>query len=188
MLKNIINKNLSGRKVLSLFILTNLVYAFMILITIPKVMAFSEGMKLLDMMPMGYDIEYVKSLFETLGEKGRDIYLFRQIPVDMIYPILFGISYCLLIGYFLKKMDKLNSFLFSLCWLPVIAGIADYLENFGIIIMLNSYPNINSYSVILSNIFTLIKSMTTTLYFIALIMIMITVGIKYLKGIKISGR
>ncbi len=160
----------------------------MIIITIPKVMAFSEGMKLLDMMPMGYDIEYVKSLFETLGEKGRDVYLYNQIPFDMIYPFLFGISYCLLIGYFLKKLDKLNSVLFYFCWFPIIAGIADYMENFGIIYMLNSYPNVNSNSVILSNIYTLIKSMTTTLYFITLIMIMMTVGIKYIKGIKISGR
>ena len=150
-------------------------------------MVFSGGMKLLDMMPMGYDIEYVKSLFETLGEKGRNVYLSRQIPVDMIYPFLFGISYSLLIAYFLKKIDKLKSVLFFLCWLPIIAGIADYLENFGIILMLNSYPNIGSNSVILTNLFTLIKSMITTLYFIALIAIMMAVGIKYIKVIKIRG-
>ena len=150
-------------------------------------MVFSGGMKLLDMMPMGYDIEYVKSLFETLGEKGRDVYLSRQIPVDMIYPFLFGISYSLLIAFFLKKIDKLNSVLFFLCWLPVIAGIADYLENFGIILMLNSYPNTASNSVILTNLFTLIKSMITTLYFIALITVMIAAGVKYIKVIKIKG-
>ena len=159
----------------------------MIAITIPKVMVFSGGMKLLDMMPMGYDIEYVKSLFETLGEKGRDVYLSRQIPVDMIYPFLFGISYSLLIAFFLKKIDKLNSVLFFLCWLPVIAGIADYLENFGTILMLNSYPNIASNSVILTNLFTLIKSMITTLYFIALITVMIAAGVKYIKVTKIKG-
>jgi hypothetical protein len=159
----------------------------MIAITIPKVMVFSEGMKLLDMMPLGYDIEYVKSLFETLGEKGRDVYLSRQIPVDMIYPFLFGISYSLLIAFFLKKIDKLKSVLFFLCWLPIIAGIADYLENFGIILMLNSYPSIGSNSVILTNLFTMIKSMITTLYFIALITIMMAVGVKYIKVIKIRG-
>ena len=48
-------------------------------------MAFSGGMKLLDMMPLGYDMDYINTLFETLGEKGRDIYLYNQIPVDMIY-------------------------------------------------------------------------------------------------------
>jgi len=58
----LINRNLSGKKVLTLFVLTNIVYAAMLIITI---------------------------------------------PLDMIYPFLFGISYCLVIGYFLKKLNKL---------------------------------------------------------------------------------
>ena len=181
MLKNIINKNLSGRKVLLLFLLTSLVFSFMLIITIPKVMAFSGGMKLLDMMPMGYDLEYINTLFEALGQNGRDTYLYNQIPVDMIYPFLFGMSYCLLIGYFLKKLDKLNSVLFYLCWLPIIAGIADYMENFGIISMLINYPNLSSNTAILTNVFTLVKSFATTIYFITLIIIMTAIGIKWLK-------
>ena len=91
------------KKVLILFVLTNIVYAAMLIITIPKTMGFSNGLKLLDMMPMGYDLEYINTLFETLGEKGREVYLYNQIPLDMIYPFLFAISYCLVIGYFLKK-------------------------------------------------------------------------------------
>lgn len=101
-LKKIINNNLAGTKVLVLFALTNIVYAFMLIITIPKTMRFSNGMKLLDMMPTGYDFEYINTLFDTLGEKGREVYLYNQIPVDMIYPFLFGISYCLPI--FSKKL------------------------------------------------------------------------------------
>jgi len=75
-----ITKHLNGKKVLFLFLLTNLVYAFMLIITIPKTMQFSNGMKLLDMMPMGYNSEYVNTLFNTLGEKGREVYLLNQIP------------------------------------------------------------------------------------------------------------
>jgi len=184
--KHFINKNLSGKKVLFLFILTNLVYAFMLTFTIPKVMAFSEGMKLLDMMPMGYDQEYINNLFEKLGQKGRDLYLYNQIPVDMIYPLLFSISYSLLIAYFLKKLNKLNSVFFFLCWLPIVAGISDYFENFGIITMLINYPEINSISAILTNIFTVIKSLITTVYFVTLIITMIVVGIRTLKFKKIN--
>ena len=181
-LKYLINKNLSGKKVLILLLLTNLVYAFMLIITIPEVMTFSGGLKLPDMMPLGYDLEYINTLFETLGEKGRDVYLFYQLPVDMIYPLLFAISYSLLMVYFLKKLDKLDSVLFYFSWLAIIAGSADYLENIGIAVMLNNYPDITSNSVILTNSFTLIKSITTTLYFLALIMIMISVGIKSIKS------
>jgi len=185
-IKAIVNKNLSGKKILFLFVLTNLIYAIMLIVTIPKTMAFSNGMKLLDMMPTGYNSEYINSLFETLGVNGREVYLYNQIPIDMIYPFLFGISYCLLIAYFLKKTNKLNSTFFYLCFLPIIAGTADYLENFGIINMLISYPNLSQISMDTTNVFSVVKSMTTTIYFIALIIILLLFGVKTTKERKRS--
>lgn len=182
--RKIIEKHSTGKTVLWLFITTNLVYAIMLLITIPKTMYFSNGMKLLDMMPMGYGSEYVNSLFETLGKTGRHVYLYAQLPVDMIYPFLFGVSYSLLIAYFLKKFDKLNSAFFYLCFLPVVAGIADYLENFGIITMLNDYPVLSKTVIEYTNIFSIIKSSATTVYFVALIIIILLFGIKTLNKRK----
>ncbi len=176
-----IEKHSSGKKVLGLFILTNLVYTFMLTVTIPKTMEFSNGMKLLDMMPTGYDLNYVSALFTSLGENGRLTYLTYQIPVDMIYPLLFGLSYCLLMGYFLKKLNKLNSPHGYLCLIPIIAGIADYLENIGIITMLKNYPELNEATAYSTNIFSVIKSISTSLFFIALIIILIILGIKVLN-------
>ena len=180
-LRKIISENLTGKKVAFLFLLTNLVYAFMLFVTIPKTVAYSGGMKLLDMMPQGYNSEYVNELFNKLGEEGRGVYLFNQIPVDMIYPFLFGITYSLLIAYFLKKLDKLNTPFFYLCLVPLIAGIADYLENIGIITMLNDYPDLSITQISTTNIFTLIKSLSTTLFFLILIVIIIVVGVKRFK-------
>ena len=185
-IRKIIDKNSTGKKVLFLFVLTNLVYAIMLIITIPKTMTFSNGMKLLDIMPTGYDSEYIISLFEALGDNGRQAYLYGQLPVDMIYPFLFGITYCLMIGYFLKKISKLNSPFFYLCFLPVIAGIADYLENFGIIKMLNNYPELTETTVNVTNTFSVLKSTSTSIFFIALIVILIILGIKFVKRNKTS--
>lgn len=185
-IKEIISKNLAGKKVLLLFVITNIIYAIMLVVTIPETMTFSNGMKLLDMMPTGYDSEYVHALFETLGVKGRDFYLYKQIPVDMIYPFLFGISYCLLIAYFLKKLNKLNTTFFYLCFLPIIAGIADYLENFGIINMLNNYPNLSPISIDTTNAFSIVKSMATTIYFLGLIITLLLFGIKIAKTRRTS--
>lgn len=175
-------KHLNGKKVLFLFLLTNLVYAFMLIITIPKTMGFSNGMRLLDMMPLGYNSEYVHSLFNTLGENGRDVYLLNQIPVDMIYPFLFAISYALLIAYFLKKLNGLNSKLKYLIILPIIAGIMDYAENFGIIFMLNNYPEITNISIAKTNTFTIIKSISTAIYFTLLIIIIVALVFKTVKN------
>jgi len=184
-LTKFIEKNISGKTVLGLFILTNVVYTFMLTVTIPKTMEFSNGMKLLDMMPTGYDMDYVNELFSLLGQNGRLTYLTNQIPVDMIYPLLFGLSYCLLLGYFLMKLNKLNSHYSFFSLLPIIAGIADYLENFGIITMLKNYPELKETTVNATNLFSVIKSISTSLFFIALIVVLIAFGIKVLNRKKI---
>jgi len=183
-LRKFIEKNISGKKVLGLFILTNLVYTFMLTVTIPKTMEFANGMKLLDMMPTGYDLNYVSELLTSLGENGRLTYLTNQIPVDMIYPLLFGLSYCLILGYFLKKLNKLNSPYIYLCVIPIIAGIADYLENIGIITMLINFPDLTKTIVNTTNIFSIIKSISTSIFFSALIVILIILGIKLAKKKK----
>ncbi len=149
-------------------------------------MAFSNGVNLLDMMPTGYDLDYVENLFSLLGEKGRDTYLYRQIPIDMIYPLFFGISYCLLLAYFLDKLKKLNSFLIYLCFLPIIAGTFDYLENLGIITMLINYPIYSQKVIMSTNIFTIIKSIATSIYFVTLLIILIILGIKFISRKKAS--
>lgn len=177
-----LESNLSGKKVLGLFILTNAVYVFMLTVTIPKTMGFSNGMKLLDMMPTGYNLNYVGELFSSLGEIGRSTYLTNQIPVDMIYPLLFGLTYCLVLAYFLKKLDKLHSPFTSLCFIPIMAGMADYLENFGIIIMLKSYPELKENVVYTTNIFSVIKSISTSVFFIALIIVLMLLGIRGIRA------
>ncbi len=183
-LTKFINGNISGKKVLGLFILTNAVYVFMLTVTIPKTMGFSNGMKLLDMMPTGYNLNYVNELFNSLGEIGRGTYLTSQIPVDMVYPLLFGLTYCLLLAYFLKKLNKLIAPFTYLCLLPIIAGIADYLENFGIIAMLKSYPDLTEITVKTTNSFSVLKSISTSVFFIVLIIVLIILGFKAIKEIK----
>ena len=153
----------------------------MLSVTIPKTMEFSNGMKLLDMIPTGYDWKYVNKLFSSLGENGREIYLTNQIPVDMIYPLLFGLTYCLLLAYFLNKLNKLKSPYTYLCLIPIIAGIADYFENLGIITMLKSYPELKETTVDVTNTFSVIKSISTSIFFITLIVVLIILGIKVLN-------
>ena len=183
-LTRLIERNISGKKVLGLFVLTNIVYAFMLTVTIPRTMSFSNGMRLLDMMPTGYDLNYVNELFNSLVEIGRGTYLTNQIPVDMLYPLLFALTYCLLLGYFLKKINKLNAPNAYLCLLPIIAGVADYLENFGIITMLKSHPDLTEIAVKTTSTFSIIKSISTSLFFISLMIVLVILGFKAINRIK----
>ncbi|BDS12668.1 hypothetical protein [Aureispira anguillae] len=175
-------QKLSGKQILLLFIITNLVYAFMLLVTIPKTLAFSEGIKILDMMPMGYDAAYIHTLLETLGEKGRSVYLYQQVPVDLIYPFLFGFCYSALIIYWLKQLNLFQSSFRWLSYLPMLAGAFDYCENVGIITLLSSYPDLSMTVMSITNIATIVKSITTVISFFALILLLILLGIKKVKS------
>jgi hypothetical protein len=137
----IIEKHSTGKKVLWLFLITNSVYALMLFITIPHVMEFSNGMKLLDMLPTGYSVEYVQDLLNSLGEQGRWAYLYNHI----------------------------------------LAGLFDYSENIGISTMLLHYPDYSQNLVKASNMFTLVKSVSTSLYFIVLLVVLILLGLRYLR-------
>lgn len=163
--RNFIIRQASGWKLLLLLALTNLVYLYMLIFSIPAVTKLAGGRKLPDMMPLGYNAEYLQELFSALGEKGRQLYLSWQIPVDMLYPFLFGITYCLLGIFLLRKLQQLYSPWFYVSFLPVFTAIADYLENFGIISLLRSYPEISPARVFATNIFSLLKSITTSLFF-----------------------
>lgn len=173
-----LEKYLNGKRIVLLFIVTNLVYVYMLAATIPRTMAFAGGMKLLDMMPTGYSAKYVRELLAALGEQGRSVYLGSQIPIDMLYPGLFAITYCLVIAYLLRAVDLFHSRYLYLCWLPVIAGLADYMENFGIIGLLVNYPTVADCLVNLTCFFSVVKSFATTLSFIVLLVTLVWVGIK----------
>ena len=183
-MRQLLKKYGKGEKVLLLFLITNLVYAFMILITIPKVMKYANGMNLFDMMPTGYSIQYTKTLLETLGIQGRKTYLYSQIPVDMIYPLLFGITYCLLVVYLLNKIKLIEKPIIYLSLLPIFAGLFDYLENIGIITMLNSYPAFSSLTSEITNVFTIIKSVLSTITFIFLLILFTIFIVKKIKNQK----
>lgn len=151
----------------------------MLTITIPQIMAISE-MKILDMMPTGYPPKYVNELMLTLGETGRHLYLFHQIPLDMVYPLLFGISNTLIIAYLLKKVKILDHKLIYLCFIPIIAGAFDYSENAGIIMILKNYPNNTDILSQVTNVFSILKSLFTTLYFVELLVLLFVLAVRRL--------
>ena len=177
-MRQLIAKNLDGKRILILFLLTGIIYTIMLTVTIPKVMGFSGGMKILDMMPTGYDPAYVTSLLNALGPDGRNVYLFNQIPLDLVFPGINATTFCLIFGYFFQKLGKFDSILFYICYLPLLAGLFDYLENFGIITMLNSYPNNPEILSIVTNLFSILKSSLTTIYSLMLLFVLIVFGVK----------
>jgi hypothetical protein len=164
----------TGKNVLLFFAAASLVYGVMVYLTIPQVIVYSGGMKLFDLMPAGYDPAYARKLLDTLGEPGRHLYLTRQLPLDMLYPGLSGIAYCLMMAWFMKKLNVIGSAAVYLCFIPPVACLFDYLENFGIISMIVAYPDIPAWQAGLVSIFTIAKSMLSVVFFTLLIIALIS--------------
>lgn len=179
-LKSKVSNHLQGKKVLTFFVLSSIIYFVMQLFTIPKLNEFSNGLQVFDMKPNGYSFSYAKELLGNLGKTGRAFYLFRQLPLDLIYPGLFALSNTLILSYFLKKIQKFDTF-FLLVLFPIFGGIFDYLENFGIIYMLKVYPDLSENLVKIISIFTVTKSVFTSLYFVILLSVL---GILFFKKLK----
>ena len=95
---NALKKLASGRIVFILFTLTMAIYLLMLLYSIPMVERYAPNTALFDLSPSGYSYQHAVSLLEELGNEGRQVYLSRQLPVDFVYPGLFGFSYTLLLG------------------------------------------------------------------------------------------
>ena len=104
-----------------------------------------------------------------------------QLPWDIIYPLLFTINNSLALAYFLKKLNQLKKGFFYLSLLPLAAGLADYMENIGINVLLHSYPDVFPVTVTIKSSFSLIKCVVTQIYFFILIGKLIAVGVKTQK-------
>lgn len=171
-MKTQINRLLYGKIVLLFFIISSSLYFLMLFVTIPHLHKITNGIKILDMMPAGYDFQYVIQLMEALGETGRHYYLFTQIPIDLVFPFFFAISNCIIMAWFLKKIGKLDTFWYLVCYLPLFAGFFDYAENISMISLLNNYPEIEGNSVLVSNAFSVLKSSFTTVALSTLLVIL----------------
>lgn len=181
--QQIIIENATGKKVLLIFILTQIIYGVMVFFTIPKIHKYSNGMKILDLMPTGYSADYVQKLFETLGEKGCSIYLFQQIPLDLIYPGLFAISFSLLLTFIFRKSFSKENKIQKMNLLPFFSGFFDYMENMGIIIMLITYPDFQTWMANTTSVFSIIKSVLTVIVFVLLVIGFVGIYIKKRKSI-----
>ena len=159
----------TGKNVVIFLVASLTVYFVMLFVTIPDIQSYAPGMKIFDLSPAGYSYDYSIKLLSSLGDEGRKKYLYIQLPLDLIYPALFSISSFLLLAWLFLKRYENDSSIFYLCFVPVIAGIFDYLENIQIVLMILVYPEISRAQVALSSTATIAKSGLTMIFFLLLI-------------------
>ncbi len=106
---------------------------------------------------MAYTLEEVNAMFNDLGASGRSLYKFIITPIDMIYPIVYGLFLIFLLTFLLKKITASDSKLILLSLLPMSIVLFDYLENFNTLNLLKNYPDLSQTSVFYGDLVTKIK-------------------------------
>jgi len=98
------------------------------------------GATILDMtFTQGPDDVY--AVLVALGDAGRAFDLSHIVPLDMVFPATYMLFLSVGISWTFARWLHRDSQWFLLNLTPIIAGIADYCENAGVITLLLSYPS-----------------------------------------------
>jgi hypothetical protein len=94
-----------------------------------------------------YSAADVRRDFDALGQSGREIYKIVVARVDMLFPIVYGLLFVLLLAYLLRKASHDQSRWLLLSLLPLTGVIFDFLENFNILRLLIEHPDFSEETV-----------------------------------------
>ncbi|QES90601.1 hypothetical protein [Rhizosphaericola mali] len=141
---------------------------------------FSKTAKL-DYQIKGYDLLFVKHLFTEYGNLGRAKYQFLTL-LDVPFPfflLAFGRNY---FGYTWKKWNY--SFIWKCLFIACICfSVFDCIENFCVLQMLHTFPDLNASEIKISSVATQIKLISLIVIYIFL---PITACIQLLKWCKLK--
>ncbi len=159
----------TGRTITLFFGLTLGLNLFLQLRMLPLFATYAPGMSILDLRPLGYTAAYVNELFTALGEMGRHLYITQELPIDTVFPALYGLTFALILAALTRTGMRNQTLRAALVALPLVAAGFDYLENIGILFMLITFPDISPALVVLASSATVFKSILSIVFFLAIL-------------------
>ncbi len=101
--------------------------------TAPRIEELSGGLRLLDMRFTGYSFDDARTYIAALGDEGTELYLNKQLRLDMVFPPLLGAVLFLTFRWLFPGWVGWTIGALSLTSIPV-----DYLENAALAAMLRA--------------------------------------------------
>lgn len=172
---HILSRNGKYKIAIPVLIVGVILQAILIAKYLPEFLSYSNGMKNPDQL-FTYDFDFIKDLYQTLGEDGRKYYG-KMLNIDFLYSIVSGIGYSLLLSAIVKQKKWYIT-------LPLFLMFSDILENISQLVLMYNFPNINSFSVNISSMFSTVK-MLLSLICVSLILFFLAKNIlAWLKNRK----
>lgn len=151
-------------------------------IGVSRLTEITDGQGILDMEMGGYSVEEAYDAFDRLGEDGRAFNLKYIIPLDILFPITYG-----LFGF--VTLTWLASRLFNRLKYPWLIGLIgwvgtafDFLENWSIYRLLIHYPERLESVARMANIWTLLKAISVGISMVLILIGVLAIIIKRFKS------
>ncbi|NMC54833.1 MAG: hypothetical protein GYA48_14485 [Chloroflexi bacterium] len=128
--------------------------------------ASGQPADLLDMR-LAYTPAQAQSLFDALGEAGRDAYAHFSMSADLVFPLVYGLLFSTGLVYLYRPSLLEHPARFSPVFLPLLAMLFDYLENFTLVACLANYPTPDPLMLLAASLFTTTKWVFQTATFAA---------------------
>jgi hypothetical protein len=153
-LSQILNRFATGRNIIICFVAYFLIAIFVLPQAEARLRA-PGGNGPLDLQ-FGYTPEKAFAMIESYGE-ARSFYILFELTGDVIYPVVYTLTFSLFITYLFQRAFAPDSPLQKLHWAPFVAFVFDLLENIGLVILLGAYPQQLTGVVLIASLFTIIK-------------------------------
>jgi len=124
-----------------------------------------------------YSYDHLLSAFSTLGPEGLQVW--SQIHLlDLVFPLGYGFSLTFGILMELRRAYPENSRVKKLCLLPLIAVLADFIENTIIASQIASYPSLSQPIIAVASFVTTTKWAILGMSFAIVFLLLLAVGYK----------
>jgi len=137
-------------------------------------------------LSIGYTPHSVYSLLDAFGQSGRDLYLSRILPLDIVFSFCYLLFFAITLSLLLRHLFPARNELQGLIIIPVIGGIADIVENFCFIAVLLAYPDQHPIIITCASVFTKLKFVSNIsamlMILVGLVVIALSAGKQVIAG------
>lgn len=127
-----------------------------------------------------YTAEWLNTLASQLGDEGRRFYIISRLRFDFLWPVAFTFFFFNVLALLYKDMRLIRYLLL----LPIFGLIFDYLENVSVSVVFAMYPRTLVALSHLAGIFTMFKWTAIYTTFIVIVVGIIRLAGKSVRGCK----
>ena len=111
----------------------------------------------LDLAIPTYSPKFAHASVATYGEAGRAYYRSIELGADLVYPLVYGFAFALLLAFLWQRLAPHQAWTRFVPLLPLVGMLFDYAENLSIVALLDRFPAQPDGLARLAVLFTLLK-------------------------------